>query len=486
MRVAIFAPYAYKQRYFETELEIAQQHLDAGDEVTLLTCGGALAECDMKEQRSYICVRCMGRSEYGLRLLDGNFHAEPFYCLTSAQERQLASFDTRVFDAKELAGLFVENFDIGWGALSSIVSMRRDPDVDLHANAALLDGLLRGAWTTYYSMRARLQRQKLDRVYAFNGRHAPMRAVLRACQAEQVECLLHERGHDYRHYELYKNALPHDQTYVLQQIEQAWQAASDRIDREQVGSKWFVDRTNGVEQVGLSFIAGQHQGKLPLDWDASRRNIGVFISSENEFVAIGDSWTNPLYDSQHDGLQQILQSVAEEPANLHLYVRVHPNLRSVDTNQTRGLARLKSPQLTIIPADDSVCTYSLMQNCDKVLTFGSTTGIEAVYWGRPSVLAGMSYYRDMQVTYNPTSHRELMDLLRADLTPHAQLPALKYGFYQATFGRPYAYYVPQTRYQGLFHGERVRPTARSMAKSRVVKLLSSATKRINRFRKPAA
>ena len=35
MRVAIFAPYAYKQRYFETELEIAQQHLDAGDEVTV-------------------------------------------------------------------------------------------------------------------------------------------------------------------------------------------------------------------------------------------------------------------------------------------------------------------------------------------------------------------------------------------------------------------------------------------------------------------
>ncbi len=63
MRVVIFAPYAYKQRYFETVLEIAQQHLDAGDELTLLTCGAALAECDMKEQRPYICVRCKGRSD---------------------------------------------------------------------------------------------------------------------------------------------------------------------------------------------------------------------------------------------------------------------------------------------------------------------------------------------------------------------------------------------------------------------------------------
>ncbi len=116
------------------------------------------------------------------------------------------------------------------------------------------------------------------------------------------------------------------------------------------------------------------------------------------------------------------------------------------------------------------CTYRLMRSCEKVLTFGSTTGIEAVYWGRPSVLAGMSYYREMDATYNPNTHDELVQLLRADLAPRAQLPALKYGFYQATFGRPYAYYVPHTRYDGLFNGERVRPTGRLMATSRVVKL----------------
>jgi hypothetical protein len=313
-----------------------------------------------------------------------------------------------------------------------------------------------------------------------------MRAVLRACQAEQVECLLHERGHDYRHYELYENALPHDQQYVLEQVESAWSAAADRADREQVGSQWFIDRTKGVEQVGVSFINSQQEGQLPRGWDKTRRNVGVFISSENEFVAIGDSWTNPLYRSQHDGLQQILRSLGEHPSDLHLYIRVHPNLRFVNTNQTRGLTQLKSPHMTIIPADDPVCTYGLMRNCEKVLTFGSTTGIEAVYWGRPSVLAGMSYYREMNATYNPQSHDELMNLLRADLEPHAQLPALKYGFYQATFGRPYAYYAPETRYEGLFNGQRVRPTGSSMAKSRVVKLWGSAAKRIGRFRTRAA
>ena len=482
MRVIVYAPYAYKLRYFETELELAQQHLDAGDDVTVLTCQARMPECDMKQQRQYICVRCMGRSDHGIGLLAGDARCESFYRLSDAEERQLRDLRTDIFDADKLSQLRVDNFDIGWAVLSSIVSIHRDPNVDLRANAIELDGLMRSAWSVYYSMRRRLREEQVDRVYVFNGRHAPMRAAFRACQAEGVECLLHERGNDFRHYELYRNAMPHDCDYFIQQAELAWDQAAGRAEAESVGAGWFDDRSQGIEQVGVSFIKGQKQGQLPRNWDPQRRNVAVFVSSENEFVAIGDSWKNPIYESQLDGLHQIIESLESKDSDLHLYIRVHPNLSFLNNRQTRGLAQLKSAKITLIPADDPICSYSLLMGCEKVLTFGSTMGIEAVYWQRPSVLAGMSFYREMGATYNPGSHQQLMELLHQQLEPKPRLPAIKYGHYMATFGIEYDHYLPETRYEGLFRGERVKPTRKAWVKSRFVKLYGSAAKRIKRLK----
>ena len=109
-------------------------------------------------------------------------------------------------------------------------------------------------------------------------------------------------------------------------------------------------------------------------------------------------------------------------------------------------------------------------------------GIEAVYWQRPSVLAGMSFYREMGATYNPGSHQQLMELLHQQLEPKPRLPAIKYGHYMATFGIEYDHYVPETRYEGLFRGERVKPTRKAWVKSRFVKLYGSAAKRIKRLK----
>ena len=53
--------------------------------------------------------------------------------------------------------------------------------------------------------------------------------------------------------------------------------------------------------------------------------------------------------------------------------------------------------------------------------------------------------------------------------------------YMATFGIEYEHYLPETRYEGLFRGDRVKPTRRSWVKSRIVKLYGSAEKRMKRL-----
>jgi hypothetical protein len=116
------------------------------------------------------------------------------------------------------------------------------------------------------------------------------------------------------------------------------------------------------------------------------------------------------------------------------------------------LYNLKSKNLTIIPPDSQISSYSLLQNCEKVLSFGSTVGIEAVFWGKPSILVGTMYYKDLGGTYNTNNHKEVIDLILARLEPKDKEPALMYGYFMKTFGIPYKYYEAKDFFNGAFKG----------------------------------
>jgi hypothetical protein len=314
-----------------------------------------------------------------------------------------------------------------------------------------------------------LDTHAVDRVYVFNGRLAPLRAVLRACQERSVECYTHERGRDPTRYILLQNTTIHDIGMVHDLIWETWNAPDADPDREKVAREWYETRARGKDE--RSHVAGQHRQRLPVDWDESKRNIAVFVSSEDEVAAISDAWRNPLYETQIAGLQAIVESLRADPREIHLNIRAHPFLSLVDNAQTKALAELAAPFVTVIPPADPVDTYELMRNSVSVLTFGSTAGIEAVYWGIPSILAGMTHYRNMGVTYNPATHDELIQLLYRDLEPTPIEPTLAYGYFWPTFGLPHRYYTAEAHFKGRFKGVRIRPSFSAQARIAVLRAL---------------
>jgi hypothetical protein len=92
----------------------------------------------------------------------------------------------------------------------------------------------------------------------------------------------------------------------------------------------------------------------------------------------------------------------------------------------------------------------LMKESDTVLTFGSSTGIEAAFWGTPSILAGKSFYRDLGATYVAKSRDDLLRLLQTDLEPKGKEGALKYAYYQATYGTKFKYFQATGTMHGRF------------------------------------
>lgn len=469
MKIAIISPYATVVPHFETELEIAQIHLDQGDQVEFLNCLGGLANCDFNMEKSLQrCRDCIGRREMGLQLLEPPVDAtqiglgdgkvrKPFLASLpvlkkagrpNSDDFYLKELDYSFTNVTALKNYQIENFDIGFAVLSSLVSHCRDPEPDLGAHRELWQRLLTSAYQTFRQTQQYLKTKRPDRIYVFNGRFASMRAAFRAAEGLGVECFLHERGCNGQHYALTVNHFPHDILAMERVIREHWQHHSRNPDRDTLADAWYSSRRAGVEQTWHSFTKHQEHQKLPSLWDPSKRNITLFSSSDDEFTAIGDCWVNSLYPDQTAAIAEIAKSLLGR-SEIHLTLRMHPNLRDAHPRQRAPMQSLDLPNLTIIPPESVVDSYALLMASDTVATFGSTIGIEAVYWDRPSVLLGPGFYKGLGGTYQPTTHQGAFDLLSRPLSPQSKQGAMMYGFWQQTNGIPFRY-VQTT---GLFEGQ---------------------------------
>ena len=452
MHVAIFCPFVQWPTHFGTDLELIQRHLDCGDQVTVIVCDGEMPTCEVNIDHSPdVCAGCIRSRHAGLALLTPRATVVSLHQFIPADAMQF-EIPERFTSHEQLKRYRIDGFDLGYAALSSLIFLLRDGGCDLAQHGARVNGLLRAAHRVYRATREFLQRHAVDRFYVFNGRFATTRGVMRACADAGVECLMHERGCDLRHFELYPNVFPHDRAFIDRTIRRLWEEAGPASDRATIGAQWFRNKVQGIEPWEVSFVAHQEPEQLPSPWRNGTRKVAIFTSSEDEFAAIGPEWQNPLYEHELAGVEAIVDSLRHVDHETHLYVRIHPNLRGLDNRQTQGLRALSAPFLTVIPADSLVSSYSLLRNADTVLTFGSTIGIEAVYWGVPSILAGVSYYRGLDATYTPTTHEELMRQLRAPLAPLPVEPALMYGFYASTYGSPFRYFRAASYDVGSFKG----------------------------------
>ena len=450
-------PFVLWTPHFETDLEIAQRHLDAGDRVIFLTCAADLPTCHANPLHQFgVCMTCIGRRKTGLGRLSGAFEELPLLNLTAADKAECRdyAFDSSTFDS--VSKSYVDNLDLGWAALSSLISLTRDADMDFAQPFVrnLLHGFMTTSLAIYRSVRNHLRELSVDKVYIFNTRFATSRPVFRACQAESVPCITHDRGCDFNHYSCYENILPHDIAPYETALRDAWDRANPAV-RESVAAKFFEDRARAVKQSWFSFIDNQRAGLLPNTWNQNFRNIAVFLSSEDEFAAVGDEWRNPLYSTQLECLRRLAIDTCTMEG-VRLFVRVHPNLTGLRNTFTVPLRHLRAPNLEVILPESSISTYAMMKHCDRVITFGSTTGIEAVYWGKPSILAGISLYRNLGSTYNPETHEDLLTLTIAErLPPKERVGALMYGYYEQTRGERFKYFEGLDVRDGLFKGNRI-------------------------------
>lgn len=460
MKVLIVTYFNQWVTHFGVELELAQIHLDKGDVVEFLSCDGCIEACQANLDASRACCEtCILRRSRGMALLKpivvehrlGDYLPDDIV----KSEGQILSGITDPNSAKTFR---YEDQDLGWGALSSTIMALRDSVAESPKAKDLLKRFSKTALRSYAAVKTFLESHTdFNRVYIFNGRFACTRGAFRACQERGIpDIVIHERGSSVHKYALFGNSMPHSRKLVQDRIELAWDSAASPAERETVGRAFYEERRAGIPQAWRSFTSHQQKTLLPDGWDPSVRNILIFNSSEDEFAGIGDEWKNPVYATQVEGIRRIVADALGRYPATHFYLRMHPNLIGVANQDVDMLHAIKSSNFTLIEPDSSISTYALLDVAERVLSFGSTMGIEATFWGKTSILAGHAFYDHLNAAYVARNHEQVMELLETNLPPKPTINAVKYGYYLKSFGTPFRYWKAKGFEDGEFRGTPLR------------------------------
>jgi len=465
MNVAVFSTHVLWPSHYETDLEILSGLLDAKNKVFHVTCNKELPLCELVlEQSLYAkrpydailadcCGRCVRKMQTGRSLLSGTTQTVPLISRRRLEQAPtLSSFYSRSHD--NLKSLYIDNYDVGWSLLSTLVSFTRDPFLDLRQYATELETLYRTCHAVYYSTLDTIGTSALDEGYVFNGRFSYTKAVIKAFARAGLTCHTHERGGSIDRYSVFTNHTIHDIDMFTTLVHQAWDANADELEKTSIGSHFFTDRRSGNPGTWKSFTTDQIDGALPAGWDDSHYNVVLFTSSEDEFVGISPQWEGPIYASQLDGVRDLAGSfLSSSDPDLRLYVRIHPNAATLSDSYTHALMQLVNSKVIVIPALSPISSYDLLDKADKVVTFGSTMAIESLYWGKPSILLGKSLYYGLKGPHKPQSHTEAMRLI-CDRQVHTATDndAIKCGYFLKSRGKPYKHYSAVDFQTGFFEG----------------------------------
>lgn len=442
MRKLVFSSFNFAPAFTGPSFNILQTLIDEGHEVYYITCLKSFKSCGFNTHGyKYMCDLCEYRFNKTSRQINGLYTTVKMQELLS--EEDLAIAKEFIQSAGTInKNTFFENFDVGESVLSSYISKTRDMDMELNISKDILPQIAEQAITVYLSVKRFLINNKIEEIFLFNGRWDYYRAVFRAAHALNIPCNVYENFRPGGYIELYGNNFPHLIRNFQNKVDSTWNKEhNDEFKKKEAGD-FFVRKRNGEVIRDRSYTTAQLKAFLPGELVTDKKIISLFTSSDDETAAVGgDEYANPYFKDQLEGIEYVAEVVAHMPDYI-LAIRVHPNLSGLNYGYLSRLTALKNkfPGIILINPESKVDSYALMDISEKIISFGSSIGVEAVYWNKPLILLSKSFYFYSEIAYQPRHKEDIPGLLKNYLEPKSKEGAEKIAFYFMSGGVKAAYY----------------------------------------------
>ena len=229
-------------------------------------------------------------------------------------------------------------------------------------------------------------------IVVFNGRFLHDAAAASAASAEGLPVLAFDFGGNDTDYDLTVDDT-HDWSALQTRMRNLYESWNPE-ERIEIGRSWFEARRNHADVRNARFVESQVAGQ-GIDLPRDKSIVVYFSSSGDEISELDVDWGEYFY-----GQPGALEAVAEAcrgQEDLYLVVRTHPHKRmkpTRDVEEWHAAVAAARPDLHLDEWSD-VDSYTLMDQADVVVTFGSTTGVEAAYARKPVIVMGPSAYDEL-------------------------------------------------------------------------------------------
>lgn len=290
------------------------------------------------------------------------------------------------------------------------------------------------AWV-YDQTLALIHERGITTIVVFNGRFTHDRAAAAAAEAAGARVLYYDNGGLDTGFDL-TISTTHDWAHLQERMLSMWEGWPSP-EREEIGRQWFLNRQSHSEPGLEVFVGGQtigHVGDLP----EGEQLVVFFSSSGDEIAELDLEWAEFLH-SQEQALADLAEACRARPGT-RLVVRTHPHMRlkpADDLREWYGAVDAARPDAHF-DAASPVDSYELMRRADIVFTYGSTSGVEAGFIGRPVVVMGPSAYDLLGCAQRITHAGQIAETLANPPLP-ASDKALPYGLMMQRRGFNYEF-----------------------------------------------
>ena len=431
----------WEEQHAQT-IEICLKHLKLNDNVIILSCDSSLDGCPANIKKNInLCNKCIKQKVRTKNIILENKvkHIE--------LEFQNINNDLKIKSLDEFTNYKFENVPFGQIVLSTLITDDFKSSYFNFEDIKKINGLekLNTSINLYHRVKSIIKEHNIDRLYVWNGRRSSDATVNYAAKNLNIEFFSYISGGMKGKYQIEPTISTLDIESYKKLMEKFYETHKENntlSEFEEEGLKHFhflKDGKNDGKAYGLKQFSINFDKKNTFIEKNRKKNIAIFPGSNWEYLGFSQG-LNKINDkdfNQYDFLEKILKDKFIKD-NFNLYVRWHPFLGQAGLKEKIKINEItnKYSHVNFYSPESKVNSYNLLDFSNIVISFGSTIGVEATLYGKPSILFGRTFWEDSGAAYKVSNLDDLSSILKKDtLPPKPYINALKEGYYQRHRGR---------------------------------------------------
>lgn len=374
-----------------------------GAQVRHLSCGGGLEICDRANSWEAPPMPCKSCSRYVQKSLNAHGSNVSFLSTGWGNSTWPEIDDISIADLSAVEfmgyplGKMVE-VPVKWFLLAETLS--NDP-----LAGQTFRSFLRSSRRVLESVLADIERDPPDQVVLLNGLFMFESVIWEVCRRKGIPVVSYERA-----FIIDTFVFAHDRVSSFYEIDDVWEQFKQthlQANDETTLDEYLTDRRIGLRTTDDYWARVDDLRLRSLE---SGRRAVLFTNLVWDSAVLGQ---DVAFDSIVDWIVAAIEKFRSLPEN-ELVIRIHPAEIKLSGRESRermlDALLLKVPELPrnvfVIPAEDNVSSYQLMDDADFGLVYSSTTGLEMVLAGKPVIVAAKTHYRGKGFTVDVSSASE--------------------------------------------------------------------------------